>query len=182
MTIPMTNDEARTNLEINDRPERSNAGRNVVIAMFVFAGALVTFMFSYWHYHTAKYRPLQDALAREFPRSKPRVEGGKHKLHDESLPRVLRVVMKVDFDADVSPVLAKEQLTQVRNLAEQHVDVGSFDELELHLYQTPPEQEIKQWKFTLPIRSPSEPGESADPPTAGKTPAPPAAAGATAER
>lgn len=184
----MTNDEIpMTNLENDDRSHekaaaRSNAGKHVVMAMFTFAGVLVASMFAYWHFHTVKFRPFQEAIAREFPGSKPRVDGGKRKLHVESLPRVLRVVMKIDFDVDESPDKAERHLEQVRHLAEKYVEVDTFDELELHLYQPRPEKELKQWELTLPIRSPAGPSESADRPAAGETPEPPAAQGETAER
>ncbi|MDA0833537.1 MAG: hypothetical protein O2955_17570 [Planctomycetota bacterium] len=175
-----------TSLENNDRPDSfpaasSNAGKNVVLAMFLFAGVLVASMFVYWHFHTVKFRPLQEAIASEFPGSKPRVDGGKRKLHVESLPRVLRVVMKIDFNVEESPDKADRQLEQVRNLAEKYVEVDTYDELELHLYQAPPEREIKQWELTLPIRSPAGPTASADRPAADETPAPPVVRDDTAE-
>ncbi|MFN0195486.1 MAG: hypothetical protein ACKVT0_01970, partial [Planctomycetaceae bacterium] len=147
---------------------RPHTGRNVVLAMFAFAGFLVVSMFVYWHYHTALFRPLQEALVREFPGSKPRVDGGKRKLHVESLPRILRVVMKVDIDPQKSPQEAARRVEKIRELAEQYIEVDTYDELEVHFYNPQPEKEIKQWQFTLPIRSPVTRDASPDRSAAGK--------------
>ena len=56
-------------------PPGSVPGKWVVVGMFSFAIIAVLVMWVYWSLHTAPFRPLQEALGREFPYSRPLVQG-----------------------------------------------------------------------------------------------------------
>ncbi len=131
-------DEPTSNREIS-------SGTWIVIAMFAFGTILTTTLFIYWEMHTAPYRPLQQAIVAEFPKSKPRVEGGQRKSHKDS-PMTLRVVMSVLFDPneEKNGLKVNSTIDKVQELADQHHDLSGFDMLHVHLYHTPPEQEISQ--------------------------------------
>ena len=49
------------------RAIRRVSGTAVVIAMFVFGITATAATWTYWTLHTGPFRPLQDALAKEFP-------------------------------------------------------------------------------------------------------------------
>src|SRR3990172_5506244 len=67
--------------DTNDDEAGRHSGRWVVIAMFAFAALVVGSMWVYIDRHTAPFRPLRQALAREFENSAPNVEGGQTKMH-----------------------------------------------------------------------------------------------------
>src|ERR1700691_6004344 len=79
------------------KPAKRVSGRAVVIGLFAFGIALTSILWIYWTLHTAPFRPLQDALAVEFPGSSPRVTGGQRKMH-KGTPKILQVILRVDFD------------------------------------------------------------------------------------
>jgi len=125
-------------------------GRWVVMGMFAFGGVLVVMMAIYWHLHTSPFIELQEALAREFEGSRPRVQGGQHKMH-QNTPRILRIVMKVDFDPTTDNENAKQVEQQVAALAKKHHDLTTYKTLEIHLFHPIPEKEIKQRSVEIPI-------------------------------
>src|SRR3990172_7938391 len=96
---PTTRREIMRSIDASDHEEKPAelSGKWVVIGMFVFAIAATAGLFAYWELHTAPFRELQDALAQEFPRSRPRVEGGQRKKHKHT-PRILSIVLRVEFD------------------------------------------------------------------------------------
>ncbi len=79
------------------RPERRVSGRAMVLGMLAFGTLTTAAMWVYWTLHVGPFRPLQDAIAAAFPHSSPRVDGGQRKMH-KGTPKILRIVMRVDFD------------------------------------------------------------------------------------
>ena len=122
-----------------DRP--GVRGQWAVLGMLLFGGLLTTVLWIYWERHSAPFRPLQDAIAREFPRSRPRVQGGRRKMHEEG-PRILQVVLKVDFNPQNEERNAEDVADRVVALAQAHQDLSRYDQIEIHLFWPEPEREI----------------------------------------
>lgn len=124
-------------------PRRGVPGAWVVLGMFAFGTLATGILFAYWHYHTAPFQELQRALADEFEGSRPRVEGGQRKQHKET-PRVLRIVLKVDFPPSEETDRAETMADRVLELAQEHHGLAPYDFAEIHLYWPEKEQEIHE--------------------------------------
>lgn len=131
---------------------RPRTGPYVIAGMFLFAITVTTGLWTYWNLHTSPYRPLTDALGREFPGSSPRVEGGKHGMH-RNTPRVLRIVMRVTFDPHADDEQFAEQTDAILQLAREHVDMSEYDHCEMHLFQQLPEQEASLRSRTIDLET-----------------------------
>ncbi len=132
------------------------SGRAVVLGLLLFGLTLTGLLWIYWTLHTAPFRPLQDALAREFPGSLPRVEGGQRKIH-KGTPRILRATLRVDFDLTKDSKRGDQVLDQVQKLAARYVDLSSYDEISVFLYHGVPEQQIQEREFNRPLKPPAPP-------------------------
>lgn len=118
-------------------------GTWVVAGMFAFGLAATGILFAYWHFHTAPFQELQTALAAEFEGSRPRVEGGQRKQHKET-PRILRVILKVEFHPEQEKARAENMADRVMELAAKHHDITAYDAAEIHLFWPEQEQEIHE--------------------------------------
>lgn len=128
-------------------PGRLLSGRAVVAGMFLFGAGLVGLMYVYWDFYTRPFRPLQYAIAAEMPGSLPRVIGGQHKSHLAGSPKVLRVVIRVEFNPeDETSAGERDRLAaRLAELTAQHLDVSQYDQLEIHLVHRVPEGKTQQW-------------------------------------
>ncbi len=131
-------------------PPGTVPGKWVVVSMFAFAGVAVALMWVYWDQHTARFRPLQEALGREFPYSRPLVQGGQRKMH-KGTPHILRIVMRIEFDPYVDETKTDELARQIADFAGEHHDLKPYESLEIHLHWPEPESEIKQWTTSIPL-------------------------------
>lgn len=123
-----------------------NAGRWVVLGMFLFAAALTATDWIYWKYHVGPFLPLQQKLAGEYPGSRPHVEGGQRRIHKET-PKILRITMKVDFDPTTEagkPRAGNFARRVAAFVAGAYPELADYELLELHFYWPEPEKEIKQ--------------------------------------
>ena len=125
-------------------------GRWVVVAMLLFGMAATGFMWVYWTVHVAPFLPLQQALAAQFPGSRPRVEGGQRKIH-KGTPTLLRITMKVDFDPQRDPQRAEAFFDRVAEFTRDQTDLEPYDELHLHLYWPEPEKIIRERTLKRPV-------------------------------
>lgn len=125
-------------------------GQWVVIGMFLFGIAATAVLWTYWHLHTAPFRPLQNALAAEFPGSQPRVEGGQRKMHRD-MPRILRIVMKVAFNPVADKAQSEELADRITGFVREHHDLTDYDELEIHLFWPEPEARIRERTITRDV-------------------------------
>jgi hypothetical protein len=122
------------------------SGRWVVLAMFTFAATVTGTLYLYWNLHTAPFRPLQEALGREYKGSHPLVQGGQEKMH-KGTPRILRIILRVDFDPN-DPAQDDElerRTNRVLELAGEHQDLSKYDDLHVHfVWLRPEDQSIKR--------------------------------------
>jgi hypothetical protein len=134
------------------RPERRVSGRAMVLGMLTFGVMTTTAMWVYWTLHTGPFRPFQDALAAAFPHSSPRVDGGQRKMH-KGTPMILRVVMRVDFDPTADSARGEKVVDSVEQIGGQYLDLSSYEEMEVFLFQGVPEKDVRQQEFTRHLPS-----------------------------
>jgi hypothetical protein len=127
------------------------SGRAVVIAMFVFGAAVTGAMWLYWTMNSGAFRPLQDALAAEFPGSLPRVDGGQHKMQTNP-PRILRATLKVEFDPTRETARGEQVLSRVEQIARRHVNLADYDILQVFLYYGIPEKNLVEREFSRDLK------------------------------
>ena len=137
--------------ELQPAPTPRVSGRAVVFGMFAFGIGATGSLWLYWTLHTGPFRPLQKALAAEFPHSVPRVEGGQRKMHKHT-PRILRVTLRVDFDPETETSRGQRVLDRIEEIARQHVDLSSYDVLEAYLFQGVPESALRQKEYQHDLR------------------------------
>jgi hypothetical protein len=150
----MSFDERSFDIEPDKEPASRSArrvsGSGVVLAMFAFGIAATAGLWTYWTLHTGPFRPLQDALAKEFPGSVPRVDGGQRKLR-KGMPTILRAVLRVYFDPVTETAKGEQILDRVEQLSRQHIDLSQYDVLDVYLYEGVPEQAIREREFERPL-------------------------------
>jgi hypothetical protein len=117
--------------------DRVVSGRVIVAAMFVWGLALASLLFVYFEFNTRPFRPLSDAIGREFKRSRPNVEGGR--LKGRGAMR-LRITMSVPFDPIREDPKSKDVLVRVLSLARQHQDLTRYEKCEVNLIHFVPEK------------------------------------------
>jgi hypothetical protein len=146
----MDNPVSSSSIEHSPPQPKGIPGPFVVIGMFAFGMLATGLLFAYWHFHTAPFQELQAALAKEFPGSRPRVEGGQRKQHQHT-PRVLRVILKVDYLPESDPKQSNQIADRVLELAEKHHGLEPYDLAEIHLYWPEKEQEIHEYLIERPL-------------------------------
>ena len=117
--------------------DRVVSGRVIVVAMFLLGLVLASLLFVYFEFNTRPFRPLRDAIGREFKRSRPNVEGGRPKGRG---PMTLRITMSVPFDPFQDDSKSKGLLTRVLILARQHQDLTRYEKCEVNLIHFVPEK------------------------------------------
>jgi hypothetical protein len=132
-------------------PAARVSGRVVVVAMFLFGITATAGLWGYWTLHTGPFRPLQDALAQEFPKSIPRVDGGQRKMR-KGMPKILRAVLRVEFDPTTETAKGEETLARVEKIARQHIDLDQYEYLDVYLYEGVPEQIIREKEFERKLK------------------------------
>jgi hypothetical protein len=130
---------------------RRISGRKVVALMLGFGVVMVATLWLYWELHTRPFRALQNAIAAEFPDSRPGVIGGRHKSHKSGNPQTLRIVIWIDFDPHADETRAKEYARRLAALAAQHHDLSSYDVLEVRLVQRVGDSDSQMWSESRPI-------------------------------
>lgn len=142
---PESADRART-------ATRQVSGRAVVVAMFAFGSLLTGALYLYWELHTRPFRPLQDAIAAEFPDFTPRVIGGRHKSQRTGSPNTLRIVLLVDFNpkSESSAPRTEQIASRLAELAATQMDLSKYEILEIHLVHRVPESEDESWSRSGP--------------------------------
>jgi len=111
-------------------------GRWVVIALLGFGVAATGTLWIYSKMQLAPFVPLLKELRAEFPESKARVEGGRHK---REAP-LLRVVMQVEFTPTETDERIQKIFARVVALARAHLDLSQYENFELHIVHYVPEK------------------------------------------
>ena len=124
---------------------REFPGQLAVVGMFLLGIASTVVIYVYWDQHTKPYRPLTEAIGREFKYSLPKVEGGRHKKG----PVTLRIAMRVPFSPEVDDPAARDTLSKLRGLIRQHTNVNQFERIQIHLIHIVPEETAKTRTFEL---------------------------------
>ena len=118
-------------------PDREVSGRVIIVAMFLLGLALTALLFVYFEFNTRPFRPLRDAIGREFKRSRPNVEGGRLKGRGAM---TLRITMSVPFDPFRDGSKSHDVLARVLVLARQHQDLTRYEKCEVNLIHFVPEK------------------------------------------
>jgi hypothetical protein len=155
-------DSRATQLGATGRPEWRVSGRGMVLGMLAFGVLTTSAMWIYWTLHVGPFRPFQDALAAAFPHSSPRVDGGQRKMH-KGTPRILRVVMRVEFDPVKELARGEGVVDVVEQIARKHLDLDAYEQLEVFLFQGVPEQEVRQQEYKRTLRPSGNSGKSEKP-------------------
>jgi hypothetical protein len=112
------------------------SGRWVVIALLSFGVLATGTLWVYSKMQLAPFVPLLKALDTEFPESKARVEGGRHRRE----PPKLRVVMQVEFTPTETDERVQKILARVVALAKANLDLTQYENFELHIVHYIPEK------------------------------------------
>jgi hypothetical protein len=130
-----------------------------VLGLIAFGVMTTSAMWIYWTLHVGPFRPFQDALAAAFPHSSPRVDGGQHKMH-KGTPKILRVVMRVEFDPVAELATGEQVVDVVEQIARKHLNLGGYEELDVFLFHGVPEQEVRQQEYKRTLRPSGKSGKS----------------------
>jgi hypothetical protein len=124
------------NQKSNPTQFKTIPGRWVVIALLGFGVAATGTLWIYSKMQLAPYVPLLKVLRAEFPESKARVEGGRHKRE----PPMLRVVMQVEFTPTETDERVQKIFARVVALARANLDLSQYENFELHIVHYIPEK------------------------------------------
>ena len=127
--------------------DRVVSGRAIVVAMFLLGLVLASLLFVYFEFNTRPFRPLRDAIGREFKRSRPNVEGGRLKGRGAM---TLRITLSVPFDPFHDDSKSKDVLARVLDLARQHQDLTRYEKCEVNLIHFVPEKTAITKTFEWP--------------------------------
>jgi hypothetical protein len=123
----------------------------MVVAVMVAFGAIATgALWVYWYYHSAPFIPLQRAISAEFPRSSPRVDGGRRRMH-KGTPSEIWIIMRVEFDVESDEVASTAAVQRVKELANEHLTPGDYELLHVRLYRGDPEQFLHKRDVDIPL-------------------------------
>lgn len=135
----------------------------VVAGMVLFGVTMIGLLYLYWELYTRPFRPLQAALAIEFPGSSPRVVGGKPKSHLPQSPAILRVIIRVPWNPREQESRARETANELTVICGQHVELTDYDRMEIVLMHRRPEQWTISWWCEAPVSVFPLPAEGALP-------------------
>jgi hypothetical protein len=140
-------------------PQRSRelSGRYLVLGVLSLGIAATTILFIYWERQTRPFRPLREAIGREFRHSRPNVEGGRPKGRG---PWTLRVSMTVEFPPAEDSARANEIFNRVIEIAREYYNVKKIDRVEVNLIQFVPQELAKTRKFVWTADGSSDIGKS----------------------
>lgn len=139
---------------------RTRSGTWLVVAMIGFGLLLTAGMYTYATLHRAPFRALAVELAREYPGTAPRVEGGKLRL-DQPGETTLRITMQSPFDPadeDRANSFARDVAAFV---AARH-DLAGYDIVEVHLFHRRSAEDFSQRSIRLSVEELAPPDFSPD--------------------
>lgn len=135
-------------------PERTISGRWLVVGMFAMGITATSLLYLYSTRHLGPFRPLQDAIVKEFPGSSPRVDGGK-KRPSQNTPTILRILMRSEIDPlagdDESTGKMLDLRKRIAELALENVSLPDLAYIELHVYKPLQEEQIHKRSYRLDL-------------------------------
>lgn len=123
---------------------REISGSAVVVGMLTLGITATALLFVYFELHTRPFRPLREAIGREFRHSRPNVEGGRLKGRG---PMILRISLSVPFDPTLEAEKAGEVNSRILRIARQYHDLASFEQIQINLIRFVPEGTAKRQTF-----------------------------------
>lgn len=129
-----------TSIDPESQP-RLFKGRTIVFSLLIFGLLMSGSLYVFQAVNSFKFAKTQKALAREFPNSKPRVEGGRLKGKEQN-PATLRITMAVAFNPHDHENRLQKMSDQILEIASENLNLNEFELAELHFYQAIPEQKI----------------------------------------
>lgn len=142
----MLNDLSEPSIDEPAAPRSKEfSGRWLVIGLLCLGIAATSMMFVYWEQHTRPFRPLREAIGREFRHSRPNVEGGRAKGKG---PWTLRISMSVDFPPAEDSAMANQIAGRVLEIVRHQQEIKEIENVELNLIQFVPEELAKTRTFT----------------------------------
>jgi len=142
--------------QIKTPASRTISGRWMVIGMFAMGITATGLLYAYSTLHLGPFKPLQEAIVKEFPGSSPRVDGGKKRMQLDT-PTILRILMKSEIDPlsgseeSVHKMLALRK--RIAELALENVPLPDLTIIELHVYKLVQEEQILKRSYRLDIKS-----------------------------
>ena len=103
----------------------------IVISLLIFGLVMSGSLYVFQAINTYPFAETQNALAREFPDSRPRVEGGRLK-GKENNPVTFRVTLAVPFNPHENDVQIQKMADQILEVAHQHLTLNVEDWLQQH--------------------------------------------------
>ena len=134
---------------------REFSGRSLVIGLLLLGVAATALLFIYWERQTRPFRPLREAIGREFRHSRPNVEGGRPKGRG---PWTLRISMTVTFPPAEDSARATEIFNRILEIARQYHDLAEIDRVEVNLIQFVPQELAKTRQFVWTAHAASATG------------------------
>ena len=135
---------------------RTISGRWLVIGMFAMGITATGLLYAYSTLHLGPFKPLQEAIVKEFPSSSPRVDGGKKRMQLDT-PTILRILMKSEIDPLSEHEESVRKMTAMRNriaeLVRENVTLPDLAILELHVYKLLQEDQILKRSYRLDLKS-----------------------------
>jgi hypothetical protein len=113
-------------------------------------------LYAYSTLHLGPFKPLQEAIVREFPGSSPRVDGGKKRMQLNT-PTILRILMKTEIEPLSESEESVGKMTTMRKriaeLALENVTLPDLAIIELHVYKLVQEEQILKRSYRLDLKS-----------------------------
>jgi len=135
---------------------RTISGRWLVIGMFTMGITATGLLYAYSTLHLGPFKPLQEAIVKEFPGSSPRVDGGKKRMQ-LGTPTILRILMKSETDPLSESEESVRTMTAMRKriaeLALENVTLPDLAIIELHVYKLVQEDQILKRSYRVDLKS-----------------------------
>jgi len=126
-------------------------GRTIVFSLLIFGLLMSGSLYLFQAINTYPFAETQNALAREFPDSRPRVEGGRLKGKQEN-PTTFRVTLAVAFNPNENNTAIQNIGNRVLEIASENLNLKDYEVAELHFYQPIPEQKILMRELKIDLK------------------------------
>jgi len=142
--------------QIKTPASRTISGRWMVIGMFAMGITATGLLYAYSTLHLGPFKPLQEAIVKEFPGSSPRVDGGKKRMQLDT-PTILRIQIKSEIDPlseneeHVRKMMAMRK--RIAELVHEKVTLPDLAIIELHVNKWVPEVQILKRSYRLDLKS-----------------------------